>query len=72
MAQSAAVAGKARSKLAMRDIFEDPRIILMLALGFSSGLPLLLVLGTFSTRSPIRTWTSRRSASSAIWRSPTP
>ena len=50
MAQSAAVAGKARSKLAMRDIFEDPRIILMLALGFSSGLPLLLVLGTFSTR----------------------
>ncbi|KQT09817.1 MFS transporter [Methylobacterium sp. Leaf399] len=34
----------------LRDIVEDPRILLMLALGFSSGLPLLLVLGTFSTR----------------------
>lgn len=28
----------------------DRRVLLMLALGFSSGLPLLLVLGTFSTR----------------------
>src|SRR3954463_13443521 len=30
--------------------FLDRRILLMLALGFSSGLPLLLVLGTFSAR----------------------
>jgi PAT family beta-lactamase induction signal transducer AmpG len=30
--------------------FVDRRVALMLALGFSSGLPLLLVLGTFSTR----------------------
>src|SRR3954453_15620334 len=28
----------------------DGRVVLMLALGFSSGLPLLLVLGTFSAR----------------------
>src|SRR4051794_35827664 len=28
----------------------DARVVLMLALGFSSGLPLLLVLGTFSAR----------------------
>jgi PAT family beta-lactamase induction signal transducer AmpG len=28
----------------------DRRVVLMLALGFSSGLPLLLVLGTFTTR----------------------
>lgn len=34
----------------LRDIVEDKRIILMLALGFSSGLPLLLVLGTFTLR----------------------
>ncbi|GJD34134.1 AmpG family muropeptide MFS transporter [Methylobacterium aerolatum] len=33
-----------------RDIVEDRRIVLMLALGFSSGLPLLLVLGTFTLR----------------------
>ncbi len=33
-----------------RDILEDPRIVQMLALGFSSGLPLLLVLGTFTLR----------------------
>ena len=38
------------SRLRLKDIVEDPRILLMLALGFSSGLPLLLVLGTFSTR----------------------
>ncbi len=37
-------------RLRLKDIVEDPRILLMLALGFSSGLPLLLVLGTFSTR----------------------
>jgi PAT family beta-lactamase induction signal transducer AmpG len=30
--------------------FLDRRLALMLALGFSSGLPLLLVLGTFSAR----------------------
>ncbi|GEP10915.1 AmpG family muropeptide MFS transporter [Methylobacterium gnaphalii] len=37
-------------KFRMRDLFEDPRVIQMLALGFSSGLPLLLVLGTFTLR----------------------
>lgn len=37
-------------RLRLKDIVEDRRILLMLALGFSSGLPLLLVLGTFSTR----------------------
>ncbi|CAA9341643.1 MAG: AmpG permease [uncultured Microvirga sp.] len=31
-------------------LLAEPRVALMLALGFSSGLPLLLVLGTFSTR----------------------
>ncbi|GJE18962.1 AmpG family muropeptide MFS transporter [Methylobacterium marchantiae] len=50
MGQTAAVSDKVRRKLTLRDVIEDPRIILMLALGFSSGLPLLLVLGTFSTR----------------------
>lgn len=34
----------------LRDLVEDRRVILMLALGFSSGLPLLLVLGTFTLR----------------------
>jgi PAT family beta-lactamase induction signal transducer AmpG len=34
----------------LRDIVEDRCIALMLALGFSSGLPLLLVLGTFTLR----------------------
>ena len=34
----------------MRDVLDDPRILQMLALGFSSGLPLLLVLGTFTLR----------------------
>lgn len=37
-------------KFRLRDIVEDPRILLMLALGFSSGLPLLLVLSTFTLR----------------------
>ena len=37
-------------KFRLRDIVEDKRIALMLALGFSSGLPLLLVLGTFTLR----------------------
>ena len=39
-----------RRKLRPRDLIEDSRIIQMLALGFSSGLPLLLVLGTFTLR----------------------
>ena len=37
-------------RLRARDLVEDRRIALMLALGFSSGLPLLLVLGTFTLR----------------------
>ncbi|ACS42059.1 AmpG family muropeptide MFS transporter [Methylorubrum extorquens] len=37
-------------KLRLRDITEDKRVAQMLALGFSSGLPLLLVLGTFTLR----------------------
>lgn len=37
-------------KLRLRDITEDKRLAQMLALGFSSGLPLLLVLGTFTLR----------------------
>ncbi|WP_238183280.1 AmpG family muropeptide MFS transporter, partial [Methylobacterium trifolii] len=43
-------AGAPKRRLRPRDIVEDPRIVLMLALGFSSGLPLLLVLGTFTLR----------------------
>jgi len=39
-----------RNRRSLRAWVEDRRIPLMLALGFSSGLPLLLVLGTFSTR----------------------
>ncbi|WP_267424100.1 AmpG family muropeptide MFS transporter [Methylobacterium sp. GC_Met_2] len=41
---------QALRRFRLRDIVEDRRIILMLALGFSSGLPLLLVLGTFTLR----------------------
>ena len=37
-------------RLASLKSFGDRRVLLMLALGFSSGLPLLLVLGTFSAR----------------------
>ncbi|MGG3815607.1 MFS transporter, partial [Methylorubrum rhodesianum] len=37
-------------KLRLRDITDDKRVAQMLALGFSSGLPLLLVLGTFTLR----------------------
>ncbi|GEO97745.1 AmpG family muropeptide MFS transporter [Methylobacterium haplocladii] len=37
-------------KFRWRDVLDDARIIQMLALGFSSGLPLLLVLGTFTLR----------------------
>jgi len=43
-------AQKQTRRFRMRDIVEDKRILLMLALGFSSGLPLLLVLGTFTLR----------------------
>lgn len=38
-----------KQRLGWRDL-ADRRVALMLALGFSSGLPLLLVLGTFSAR----------------------
>jgi PAT family beta-lactamase induction signal transducer AmpG len=41
---------KTSRRFRLRDIVEDRRIALMLALGFSSGLPLLLVLGTFTLR----------------------
>ncbi len=41
---------QATRRFRLRDIVEDRRIALMLALGFSSGLPLLLVLGTFTLR----------------------
>src|SRR5919112_403541 len=37
-------------RLASLRVLADRRVALMLALGFSSGLPLLLVLGTFSAR----------------------
>lgn len=39
---------RARSGLALRDVIEDPRIALMLALGFACGLPILLVFSTLS------------------------
>jgi len=45
-----AAASPAPRKLRLRDLLEDRRAALMLALGFSSGLPLLLVLGTFTLR----------------------
>ncbi|WP_246696550.1 AmpG family muropeptide MFS transporter [Methylobacterium planeticum] len=38
----------ARTKLRMRDVVEDRRIALMLALGFACGLPILLVFSTLS------------------------
>lgn len=44
------VAMKQTRRFRLRDIVEDKRILLMLALGFSSGLPLLLVLSTFTLR----------------------
>ena len=50
MAADAADANTKPRKLRLRDIAEDRRIAQMLALGFSSGLPLLLVLGTFTLR----------------------
>ncbi|GJE29317.1 AmpG family muropeptide MFS transporter [Methylobacterium organophilum] len=50
MAVTPAPAAPAVRKFRLRDVVEDPRILRMLALGFSSGLPLLLVLGTFTLR----------------------
>lgn len=48
MAQTATPSGKARTKLTFRDVVEDSRIVLMLALGFACGLPILLVFSTLS------------------------
>jgi len=42
--------GPSARKFRLRDVVEDARVSQMLALGFSSGLPLLLVLSTFTTR----------------------
>ncbi|MEH3116542.1 MAG: AmpG family muropeptide MFS transporter [Methylorubrum populi] len=50
MAADAAASKVQPRKLRLRDITEDRRVAQMLALGFSSGLPLLLVLGTFTLR----------------------
>ncbi|CAO4181451.1 AmpG family muropeptide MFS transporter [Methylorubrum populi] len=50
MAADAATPKTQPRKLRLRDITEDRRVAQMLALGFSSGLPLLLVLGTFTLR----------------------
>ena len=47
---NAASAAPSQRKFHWRDVWDDPRIVQMLALGFSSGLPLLLVLSTFTTR----------------------
>ncbi|WP_232631831.1 AmpG family muropeptide MFS transporter [Methylobacterium sp. Leaf118] len=41
-------AGNGRRKLRPRDVLEDPRLLLMLALGFGCGLPILLVFSTLS------------------------
>lgn len=41
-------AAKGRRGLRPRDVLEDPRLLLMLALGFSCGLPILLVFSTLS------------------------
>ena len=49
-ATKATTTGVPAKEFRWRDLFEDPRIVQMLALGFSSGLPLLLVLGTFTLR----------------------
>ncbi|MGO4387486.1 MFS transporter [Microvirga sp. 2YAF29] len=40
---------QAKPRLSFRDVLTDGRIALMLPLGFSSGLPFLLVFGTLST-----------------------
>src|SRR4029079_9429659 len=39
---------EARRRLGLRDLFTDGRAALMLPLGFSSGLPFLLIFGTLS------------------------
>ena len=39
---------EARRRLGLRDLFTDGRVALMLPLGFSSGLPFLLVFSTLS------------------------
>ncbi|WP_342148342.1 AmpG family muropeptide MFS transporter [Methylorubrum sp. SB2] len=41
-------AAKGRRGLRPRDVLEDPRLLLMLALGFGCGLPILLVFSTLS------------------------
>lgn len=41
-------AGNGRRTLRPRDVLEDPRLLLMLALGFGCGLPILLVFSTLS------------------------
>jgi PAT family beta-lactamase induction signal transducer AmpG len=38
----------AKARLSVKDVVTDPRVALMLPLGFSSGLPFLLVFGTLS------------------------
>ncbi len=50
MAADSTASTTQRRKLRLRDLTEDRRVAQMLALGFSSGLPLLLVLGTFTLR----------------------
>src|SRR5918998_5426613 len=42
------MAAASKPRLSLRDILADKRIALMLPLGFSSGLPFLLVFGTLS------------------------
>ena len=53
MAATPAGASPGARKFRLRDLVEDPRILRMLALGFSSGLPLLLVLGTSSSEAAL-------------------
>ena len=40
---------QAKRRLSLKDVLTDGRIALMLPLGFSSGLPFLLVFSTLST-----------------------
>ena len=42
------MAGSPKHRLSLRDVLTDRRIALMLPLGFSSGLPFLLVFSTLS------------------------
>ena len=46
----AAIAGRARGWLAAARVYREPATLRMFTLGFSAGLPLLLVLGTLSFR----------------------